>query len=78
MAWLLDSIRATDRTVLVARDGGVVGIVEFRLNPPREGDGFVRRRVAMIDDVVVREAWRGRGIGRALIEAAHAWEVPVP
>ena len=74
MEWFLESIGTPDRTVLVAREGAaVVGVVEVLLKPPREGDGFVPRRVAVINDVVVRESWRGRGTGRALIEAAHEW-----
>jgi GNAT superfamily N-acetyltransferase len=74
MQWLLARIGAADRAVLVARDdGGVVGVVEVSMKPPRAGDGLVQRRVAIIDDVVVREPYRGRGIGRALLEAAHRW-----
>jgi ribosomal protein S18 acetylase RimI-like enzyme len=72
--WLLERIRAADRTVLVARDNGVVvGMVDVFVKAPREGEGVVPRSVAVVDDVAVREAHRRRGIGRALLEAARDW-----
>ncbi len=74
MDWMLEQLRSPDRALLVAReDGAVLGVVEVLMKPPREGDGFVPRRVAVVEGVVVREPDRGRGVGRALLEAAHAW-----
>lgn len=42
----------------------------------RESPGlpiFVQRRYAVIDSVVVAEAFRRTGVGRALMEKAHEW-----
>lgn len=34
---------------------------------------FVPRRYAVIDNIVVRDRFRRRGVGRALVERAHEW-----
>jgi ribosomal protein S18 acetylase RimI-like enzyme len=36
---------------------------------------FVRRRYAVVDEVVVKREFRRTGIGRALMEKAHEWAV---
>jgi GNAT superfamily N-acetyltransferase len=52
------------RTVLLAGTaGGRVGLLAFSLNPSlyHAGDG------CLIEDLYVRPAWRGRGVGRSLV-----------
>ena len=62
-SWL-DELRGTDRRVLVDRDGGELrGAATFQLVA---GTADLHR-------VVVAPAHRGRGIGRALVEAGIAW-----
>ncbi len=60
--------------VLVAEAGGdPVGclLAELRASPPIPI--FVPRLTAVIDTLVVASGWRRQGVGRALMEAAHAW-----
>jgi ribosomal protein S18 acetylase RimI-like enzyme len=47
--------------------------LEFYAAP--EAPIFVRRRYAVIDNVVVKKKFRRAGVGRALVEKAHEWAV---
>lgn len=53
-------------------NGEVIGlaVVRMRITPP--GTPMMPRRVAFIDDVVVDEAHRGRGVGTALLNRMKA------
>ena len=59
--------------VFVARaeDGPAVGFLEMRLRG--EAEGCTGSPVPTVEGWFVETAWRGRGVGRALIEAAEAW-----
>ncbi|MBX3218733.1 MAG: GNAT family N-acetyltransferase [Labilithrix sp.] len=46
---------------------------EIVMKIPAQRDGLVRRPVALVDNVVVRAAHRGRGIGTQLMSHAEAW-----
>lgn len=70
--WLDADCRESAGTILVADVGGriagyacVLGRVECRERDEIEYDH------GLVADLVVREAWRGQGIGRALLEAAE-------
>ena len=60
-------------TILVAEDaaGRPVGFVELAIRPFAEG--CTSDRVAYLEGWYVDPNHRGRGIGRALIEAAESW-----
>lgn len=54
---------------IAENEGEVVGFCSVQsLISTAEGGG-----VGLIEDVVVAPVWRGRGIGRGLLEAAEAW-----
>lgn len=51
----------------------LVGLICVVIRESPEVPIFVRRRYAVVDNVVVKEAFRRAGIGRALMENAHEW-----
>src|SRR6266513_4623780 len=57
-----------DRVVVAELDGDVVGLAHLQVTPAIERD----RPVGKLGALVVDEAQRGRGIGRALVEAVEA------
>jgi RimJ/RimL family protein N-acetyltransferase len=66
--WLADHLRHPDDLVIVAEhQGAVVGLVNFK--------AMRRKRLAHHGSfgVSVHPDWRGRGIGRALLEALLEW-----
>ena len=72
--WVSGEIAAQGGVTLVAESGGaVVGFLSFAFE--QDPGTFVRpehRRHAMIWDISVDEGARGKGVGRALLEAAEA------
>ncbi len=59
-----------DAIMMVAEAGGrVVGMCTVQLTASTARGGLS----AGVEDVVVDQAWRGRGIGHALLAAAEAW-----
>ena len=59
-----------DAAILVAEaEGRVVGMCTMQLTISTARGGLS----AGIEDVVVDQAWRGRGIGRALLAGAETW-----
>jgi ribosomal protein S18 acetylase RimI-like enzyme len=53
----------------------LAGLVCVLLREPPEIPLFVRRRYAVVEDLVVQDAFRRAGIGRALMEHAQRWAV---
>jgi GNAT superfamily N-acetyltransferase len=72
--FLLQRIAGPESTILVARDGpALVGVLELVMRSSPDRDGCVPRRLALIDNVVVRASSRRRGIGSLLLARAEAW-----
>lgn len=61
-----------ERQLYVAKVGGVtVGYVLLKLRS-YDWPGMVRRKVLLVDEICVEEAYRGHGIGKAMMEDVHA------
>ncbi len=70
---MVDSVHDTYAHTLVAElDGRIVGYITamiYDLMP----DVFVSELAGMVGDIFVLDEMRGRGIGRALVEAVEGW-----
>jgi GNAT superfamily N-acetyltransferase len=65
----LDRLRVVgDRVVVAELEGNVVGVAHLQVSPALERD----RPAGKLGALVVDEAQRGHGIGRALVEAMEA------
>jgi GNAT superfamily N-acetyltransferase len=65
----LERLRVVGDRVLVADDDGdVIGLAHLQVTPAIERD----RPAAKLGALIVDEAQRGRGVGRALVEAVEA------
>jgi diamine N-acetyltransferase len=60
--------------MLVARlEERIVGVAQVFVRDTPPLDLLVPRRVAVVEDVVVGSQFRHRGVGQALMQAAHRW-----
>lgn len=67
-------LAAREEVLLVAEDSGVlVGLAHVRVFDTPEHPAKTRRRRGYLEDLVVLQDHRGRGVGRALMEAAAGW-----
>lgn len=61
-----------ERQLYVAKLGGLtVGYVLLKIRH-YDWPGMVRRKVMLVDEICVEEAYRGQGIGKAMMEDVHA------
>jgi GNAT superfamily N-acetyltransferase len=74
LSWLTGLVESPEGLLLVAERGpDLVGFLEGRLQGSPEPPMHVPRRWLLVDGVGVLEAHRRAGVGRALMDAAHAW-----
>lgn len=70
------ALQSTSDAIYVAEapDGQVVGMVHVRVyDTPSNAPLSVQRRRGHVEDIVVDECYRRRGVGRALMERAVVW-----
>jgi len=74
--FILGSIADEAVNIFVAEiEGPLVGLVHVLIREALDIPIFVPRRYAVIDNLAVKEEFRQRGIGRALMNKAHDWAV---
>jgi ribosomal protein S18 acetylase RimI-like enzyme len=72
--WFSEALENPDVLLLVAEhDGMMVGLLTGLVRQNPDLPMFVPRRWLAVDNVAVLSAYRRLGIGRALMEQAHAW-----
>jgi ribosomal protein S18 acetylase RimI-like enzyme len=73
-ARICDVLVSTDADYLVADEGGeLVGLVEIRLAQTKSLPILVQKTYAHIQEMIVSECHRGRGIGSELMACARGW-----
>jgi diamine N-acetyltransferase len=74
LQWLMDILNNTEMNLLVAEeDGKIVGFLWGILRNAPDTPFHTPRRYLLVDMLGVTESHRGKGIGRALMEAAEKW-----
>ena len=66
-AWLIDSTNPVQNALVAELDGAAVGIVHYIYH----AHNWRAEDVCYLQDLYAKEAVRGQGIGRALIEAVY-------
>lgn len=72
--WLELRFADSSEACMVAElDGSVAGFVWCKSQIPPALPAFIQEPLLVIGDLIVRAPLRGRGLGRALLEAALSW-----
>jgi GNAT superfamily N-acetyltransferase len=72
--FLLASIRSSDSAIFVAQNQiEIVGAVLAFIRQTRDISILVQRTYLSVDNLVVAEGHRQKGLGRALMEEVHLW-----
>lgn len=70
----LDPLLNADRSVVFVADAGpIVGVATVLLRSAPELPVFIAQTWGVLDNIAVSAAWRRRGVGRALTNAAESW-----
>lgn len=73
-AWLAQTIDSPDACMLVAEQQDLlVGAILCTIRSSPAFPLFVPRRYGYINELVVRQSFRGQGIGQQLIQHVHIW-----
>ena len=66
---------ADENAVILCADhaGRIIGMAHVLVRESPDIPVMVRRRFAAVENVVVREGFRHKGVGKALMEAVHTW-----
>jgi ribosomal protein S18 acetylase RimI-like enzyme len=74
LQWFMDALENPESLLLVAEhEGMIVGFLSALVRQNPDLPMFVPRRWLAVDNVAVLNAYRRRGIGRALMQQAHTW-----
>jgi ribosomal protein S18 acetylase RimI-like enzyme len=74
LEYVMDILGSDEAALFVAEQAGqIVGLVHVLLRESPPIPIMVPRRYAVIDNLVVRAAFRRSGVGQALVEKAHEW-----
>ena len=71
----VSEILADETAVILCADtaGRIIGMAHVLVRESPDIPIMVRRRFAVLENIVVREGFRHVGVGRALMESVHAW-----
>lgn len=72
--FICEALGNENAVILCAEDAGrIIGTAHVSVKESPDIPVMVRRRFAVIENVVVREGFRHMGVGRALMAHAHNW-----
>jgi ribosomal protein S18 acetylase RimI-like enzyme len=73
-AYLRSELRNSETAIFAAEEQGrLVGVVLAKLQQTSDNPLLVRRRYVSVENLVVAEECRQRGVGQALMEQVHRW-----
>ena len=74
LQWFKDQLAYKQSVLYVAElDSALIGLIQLLLRQNPDDPIFVERRYVHIEELYVAEPYRGRGVGRSLMETAKAW-----
>ena len=73
----VSEILADENAAILCADhaGRIIGMAHVLVRESPDVPIMVRRRFAVLENVVVRKGFRHMGVGRALMESVHTWSL---